>query len=100
MRSLVPWWGQNDYNTDLNAACSLAWDPHATSPTLWATDFFGVYVAVASPDNASEPLSFVTVSYRATWSQSLSLLSHATSADRAGSLFLRGRLRQATKRCA
>eukprot|EP01044_Picomonas_judraskeda_P003494 COSAG03_NODE_288_length_9356_cov_6.131224_8_plen_602_part_00 len=41
--SSVPWWGQDDYNTKLNAGSSLAFDPN--SPTIWATDFFGVYSA-------------------------------------------------------
>jgi len=36
VQSLVPWWGQDDYNTALNAGCSLSWDPHAATPTLWA----------------------------------------------------------------
>eukprot|EP00040_Diaphanoeca_grandis_P027314 m.155105 g.155105 ORF g.155105 m.155105 type:complete len:827 (+) comp30924_c0_seq6:1734-4214(+) len=45
--SSVPWWGHNDYNTDLNAGSSLSFDPFSTTPTLWATDFFGVYHAPA-----------------------------------------------------
>ena len=61
--SLVPWWGQRDYNTGLNAASSLAFDPLAeaggAAPELWATDFFGAYRADASPGAAA--LSFVNV---------------------------------------
>ena len=64
VRTLVPWWGQDDYNTALNAACSLSWDPHAAVPTLWATDFFGVYVAETVAGNASAPLAFTNVRWR------------------------------------
>jgi hypothetical protein len=70
--SLVPWWGANDFNTNLNAASSLAFDPFADAPTpsLWATDFFGVYRAdaplpaagaLAADDSSASPLSFVNV---------------------------------------
>ena len=70
--SLVPWWGSKDFNTDLNAASSLAFDPFADAPTpsLWATDFFGVYradapqTATSAAGSASAPpppLTFVNV---------------------------------------
>lgn len=47
--SSVPWWGKNDFNTNLNAASSLSFDP--VTGQLWATDFFGVYVADDLLDN-------------------------------------------------
>ena len=55
----VPWW--NGYMLELNAAASLSWDPHAATPTLWATDFFGVYMALAPP--AVTNLSFAAVEH-------------------------------------
>ena len=56
--SSVPWWGKNDFNTNLNAASSLSFDP--VTGQLWATDFFGVYVADDLLDN-STTLSFQNV---------------------------------------
>jgi hypothetical protein len=53
VHSEVPWWGA--YSLALNAACSLSWEESggAAPPTLWATDFFGVYAAAAPPGAAS-----------------------------------------------
>jgi xyloglucan-specific exo-beta-1,4-glucanase len=56
--SSVPWWGQNDFNTNLNAASSLSFDPNTGQ--LWATDFFGVYVADDLSDNSTQ-ISFQNV---------------------------------------
>lgn len=55
----VPWW--TGYMLDLNAASYLAWDAHAATPTLWATDFFGVYMTAAPPSVTN--LSFVAVEH-------------------------------------
>jgi hypothetical protein len=56
----VPWWGS--YSLALNAASSLSWEEGGAGgapPTLWATDFFGVYAAPAPPGAAS--LAFANV---------------------------------------
>jgi hypothetical protein len=59
--SSVQWWGANDYNTKLNAGASLSFEPVAAgaTPSLWATDFFGVYQADAPAD--AETLAFANV---------------------------------------
>lgn len=43
VHTAVPWWGSSGYNTNLNAGASLAFEPDTNN--IWATDFFGVYVA-------------------------------------------------------
>jgi hypothetical protein len=55
--SSVPWWGKNDFNTNLNAASSLSLD--SITGQIWATDFFGTYVS-DFPESATS-LSFQNV---------------------------------------
>lgn len=54
--SPVPWWG--GFMLGLNAAASLAWEEGEKGETLWVTDFFGTYAAVAA-DSPSTPLHFI-----------------------------------------
>ena len=56
------WWGAGrNFMTGLNAATSLAFDPRAAVPTLWATDFFGVYAAAVPPAGSAVTLAFSAV---------------------------------------
>ena len=72
-RSSVPWWGS--YQLALNAAAAAAFDPHAgvSAPSLWVTDYFGVWhadVFTRSGPSSSSTVSTATSSLEGSTSSS------------------------------